>query len=415
MNALSLYERFWGKQRDALYAMERTGIRVWQPTLASALAAATTDVNAYREQLDSWAGSPLNWASTKELPEFLYERLRLPVSPIVGTFRAVKANKKQARSTTEVALDWIARKVPEHADNLRTLIAWKKATKSQQFLTALPEHVRDGRIHTQLSPRTETGRLSSRNPNLQQIPKHGDKYEIRKAFVASPGMRLVVIDFSQLELYVLAHFLLYFFGDRSLADDLLSEDIHTRTALRCFGDESKRTEAKAVNYGINYGKTEAGLAIGLGISKAEAAEIMSSYFAGYPGVQKFQYKCIVEARATGRITTLLGRHRNIDFGHERWEASAAERKCSNTRIQGSAADIVVAAMMRCFYDKKLGALGARMLLQVHDELIFEAPAENADVVLERASYLMSNPFTKIKLKVPLAVDGAVAHNWLEAH
>ncbi len=419
-NLFEFYDQFWNRQHEPLYYMERTGTRLDIAQLHESLDRALTHVSEYEEALNHWCTQEINYSSDKQVSEFLYDYKNLPIPPYMGSGQAVKLNREQKPSTSSVSLDWLAKHPdtsPNDREGIRQLMGRSKSVKMSQFLEALPRLARNGRIHTQLGPNTETGRLSSSKPNLQNIPKRNDRYQIRKAFVASPGHKLVVIDYSQLELYILAHYLISRYNDHSLAHDLTEGDVHENTALRCFGDLARRDDAKAVNYGIMYGKTGVGLGAsltdehGVRIGKEAGQQIIDDYLDGYIGIRKFMADCITEGKATNKITTLLGRHRDLNWTYK----NSTERKCANTRIQGSAADIVTTAMIRCFYDDELNALGTRMLLQVHDELMFEVPTENAEQCLARASTLMANPFRNFEMKLPLVVDGKIADNWLEGH
>lgn len=416
-NMFDLYHNWWNGQHDALFAMERLGFNINAERLDESRWKAEAHITEYDEALVGWLASGLNADSNKELGAFLYDELGLPIPPYCGSnLGAVRLNREKKRSVDFVSRDWLQKHpgtTPDQREGLKLLSGRAKAVKMSQFLVALTGHLREGRLHTTLGPNAETGRLSSRFPNLQQIPKRGDQYNIRKSFIADPGMKLVVIDYSQLELYLLAHFLISMYNDYTLAEDLQSGDVHTSTAKRC---GVTRDGAKAVNYGIIYGKTGAGLGAsltdgnGVRIGKSAGQRIINDYLEGYPGIRQFMEDCIKEGKATGRVTTLLGRYRTLNWTYE----NSTKRKCANSRIQGSAADIVTTAMMRCFKDKELGDLGTQLLLQVHDELIFQCPENEAPAVLERASELMKNPLRNYEMKIPLEVDGKVADNWLEA-
>jgi DNA polymerase-1 len=293
------------------------------------------------------------------------------------------------------------------------LLDRQKAVKTKQFLSALPGHISDGtgRIHTSLSPSTESGRLASKNPNLQNIPAKNDIFGIRKCFTSPPGRSLVVLDYSQLELYVLAHFLLEWFDDRTLADDLEAGDVHTATAVRCWNDPTRRSDAKAINYSVNYGKTAVGLGAqikndGVSIGTHAAQQLLDRYFDAYPGILEYQERQKADSRDAGYCTTLSGRRRYLDYGQHEWQARAADRKALNTPIQGSAADIVTAALIAC--------ADLPCVLQVHDELIFEVETENAPAVLEQAREYMESAGSMFSLRVPLKVSGGIYQNWGEA-
>lgn len=417
-NLLEFYEAFWNKQHYALYDMERIGFTLDLDEIEAIRDKTEITIAECEDPLTAWAGYELNWNSTKDLTELFYGYKNFPIPPYIGGKNSVRRNHDRKPSTSYASIDYIASDSstsPDDREALRLFLTRRAAKKTQEFAISLSEKALHGVLHTQLAPETETGRLSSRNPNLQNIPSKNDTFGLRKAFVARNGFSLVVIDYSQLELYILAHFLETMFGDSSLTEAVTSSDIHQTVANET---GLQRSDAKAVVYGINYGKTGAGLGAqlrnpdGTRIGKAAGQNILDTVLARYPAIPKFQEACVAEARKTGRITTLLGRHRDISFSEG--YPGQAERKCPNTRIQGSAADVVTAAMLRCYYDKRLRACGARMLLQVHDELIFECPSEHATAVLSRATALMENPFKRLKLKVPLKCEGNIGNNWSEA-
>lgn len=261
-----------------------------------------------------------------------------------------------------------------------------------------------------MSPSTESGRLASKNPNLQNIPGGGNRYGVRRCFTAAPGCSLVVLDYSQLELYVLAHFLVELFNDRTLADDLAAGDVHTATAVRCWDDPSRRSDAKAINYSVNYGKTATGLGAqirdekGNPIGTTAAQELLDTYFAAYPGIEQYHEWQKGRARELGYCTTIAGRHRYLNFGTQQWQGRAAERQALNTPIQGSAADIVTAALIKC--------ADLPAVLQVHDELVFECETKKAPEVLESATDAMQNAWGG--LNVSLKVSGGIYNDWGEA-
>ncbi len=288
------------------------------------------------------------------------------------------------------------------------------------YLDALPElvHAEDSRIHASFNQGVAaTGRLSSSDPNLQNIPVRTEEgRQIRQAFVAGfPGWQLLTADYSQIELRVLAHY-----SDdpalmRAFAQD---QDVHSAVAARIFQvsesevDDSKRRVAKTVNFGVIYGLSAFGLAGRLGISQSEAAAFIEAYFQEYAGVDRFITRTLERAQAQGRVETILGRRRPISgikstTGRSR---NLAERTAINTVIQGSAADLIKRAMI--LIDRALAAGGfqARMLLQIHDELVFEAPAGEIAALAALVNREMTGA---LPLKVPLKVELAAGHNWLE--
>jgi DNA polymerase-1 len=260
-----------------------------------------------------------------------------------------------------------------------------------------------------------TGRLSSSDPNLQNIPIRSELgREIRAAFVAPPGHALVSADYSQIELRVLAHLS----KDALLVDSFLSgQDVHTRTAVEIFGakpDEvtaEMRRRAKAVNFGIVYGQGDSGLAKSLGIPRTEAASFIAAYFRRYEGVRRFMNEVLESARAAGSVRTLFGRRRILpDIRSEnRARRLAAERVAMNTPIQGTAADLLKLAMLAF---RTPPTPGARMVLTVHDELVFEIPLDEVEIAKGRIRSAMESVHT---LAVPLVVDVGQGENWSQAH
>jgi DNA polymerase-1 len=280
-------------------------------------------------------------------------------------------------------------------------------------------HPETGRIHTSYHQTvTATGRLSSSDPNLQNIPIRTEEgREIRRAFVPRPGWRLLSADYSQIELRILAHCSEDETLIRSFRED---EDIHTRTASEVFQVEADRIspelrrQAKAINFGIIYGMSAFGLARQLEISQKMARIYIDSYFARYPGVKRFLEETVAAARQARRTSTLLGRIRLLpDITHSNpIVRQAAERTAINTPIQGSAADLIKVAMIRI--DETLAREGfqAAMLLTVHDELVFEVPPDEAQAVGRRVQDVMEGVW---QLKVPLKVNLACGDNWADAH
>lgn len=414
--------------------MERQGIVLDCDYLERKREQALAEVDVQEARLNRWAHDytrqldcPINWGSPAQLKGFLYEFKNYPIPAVIGTSSAAKKNNKKEQSTSEASLHWLSKNTTSDTDRemLETLLTMKRVGKLAQFMKKLPEHVSsDGRLRCSLGPNTDTGRLSCRNPNLQQIPTRNDKFKIRKAFRAGEGMLFVVADYSQLEMYVLAHFLIHRLNDHSLADDLRDGDVHLNTALRIWNDPERRPDAKTVNYAIPYGKTAAGLGSqikgpdGRGIGKAAAQEILDAYFEAYPGLDELFELWKNEARTTGFVHTLLGRTRPLPdaASTDQWERFPAERRAVNTPVQGSAADIVTAAMLQCvgptptWGAKELRATGAKLVLQIHDELIFEVPELQAERACSIIVDKMENPFDE-PLKVQLKVDANIGKSW----
>ncbi len=391
-----------------LARMERVGIRI-EPRQLEVLSK-HMDAEMQRLGLEIYgiAGSTFNINSPQQLGKVLYEDLKLPAP--------VKYGKGKTLSTAADILEQLA---GEH-QIARLVLDFRQLAKLKgTYVDALPALIRQdtGRVHTTFNQTgAATGRLSSSNPNLQNIPIRTEMgRDIRAAFVPEPGWKLIVADYSQIELRLLAHMS----RDKVLVEAFRNgEDIHTRTAAEVFGvaplmvTSDMRRMAKAVNFGIVYGQTPFGLAAQLGISRKEAEEYIKSYFELYSGVKKFIQETIEEVRRTGVAKTLFGRERPIPDMHTRNPnmRSFAERTAVNTPLQGTAADLIKIAMIRIDRDL-LGKQQSRMLLQVHDELVLEAPPEEVSGVKALVKREME---TVYKLEVPLVVDVGVGDNWRDA-
>lgn len=396
------------KLMGVLADMEFAGVKIDAGLLKTMSGKLEKDTAKIVESIYELAGAEFNINSPKQLADILFVKLGL--TPVKKT--------KTGFSTDVDVLEELAHVHPLPAEILRyRTLAKLKST----YVDALPAMInpRTGRLHTSLNQTvTATGRLSSSEPNLQNIPIRTDVgREIRKAFIAEHGHSLLSADYSQIELRVLAHLS----GDEGLIRTFLEDqDIHTRTASEIFGlpqDEissEMRRKAKAVNFGIIYGISAFGLAQDIGVSNSEAKRYIESYFERYPRVRAFLDETIARARETGHVTTLLGRKRFIP---ELASASApvrnfGERMAVNTPIQGTAADLIKLAMIR-IHDLLAGrAAGSRMILQVHDELIFEVP----DAEIEMMKRLVKEQMEGVlRLAVPIKVDMGVGKNWGEAH
>jgi DNA polymerase-1 len=303
----------------------------------------------------------------------------------------------------------------------RLILEWRALQKLKgTYIDALPQlvHPDTGRVHTCFNQAVaSTGRLSSSDPNLQNIPIRTELgREIRRAFVAEPGNVLISADYSQIELRVLAHLS----GDDALLDSFSrGEDIHDRTAMKVFGADSGlsthelRRRAKIINYALLYGKTSYTLAKDIGVAQQAAQEFINAYFAGFPSVRAFIDGILASARQTGVVQTMFGRRRLVpDVNSRNYQIRGeAERRAVNFPIQGSAADILKRAMIDVHAALVRSGTGARMILTVHDELLFEAPEKSADETAALVRELMEGA---VKLKVPLTVDLGVGENWKEA-
>ena len=390
-----------------LARMERAGVKVDLGALAKISTLVDEQCRAQEAQIHELAGQPFLVGSNQQLAEILYEKLKLPV---------IKRGKT-GPSTDQEVLEKLAEQHPLP----RAILEYRSFSKLKStYLDTLPSLVaRDGRLHTTFhQAAAATGRLSSTDPNLQNIPIRTELgREIRKAFVADEGNVLVSADYSQIELRILAHYAL----DPGLLEAFArGEDVHARTASEVFGvpleqvTREQRSASKMVNFGIAYGLSPHGLASRLNIPTEEAAGIIERYFARYAGIKRYLDETLEKARRSGYVETLFGRRRYIPELHSgnRNVAQAAERAAINMPIQGTAADLIKMAMIRL--DEELSARGlrARMLLQVHDELLFEAPEAEAEAVGALAAERMSGV---AQLKVPLKVEVGKGRSWAEAH
>ena len=403
----SLYESLEHPLIAVLIDMERAGIRLDVKVLAELAERAGREFQALEDELGRMAGERINLNSGRELAKVLFETLKL----------APGRRTKTGYSTDQAVLEELAE---AHAFPAR-LLEYRALTKLKStYLEALPLAVdpRDGRVHTTFNPvGAATGRLSSSNPNLQNIPIRAPQGRaIRRGFVAAPGAVLVGADYSQIELRLMAHLS----GDPNLIEAFVSgEDVHASTARKIFGvtgelDPALRSRAKIVNFGIMYGMGARSLSQQMKIPLGEAQDFIRNYFRVYAGVREYLDRQLDEARRRGYVQTLLGRRRWLPAlaGNGGAERSMAERVAINAPIQGSAADLMKLAMIRVHRALKRVAPSARLLLQVHDELLIEAPAEAADAVAERVRAEMEHCFP---LRVPLQVSVGSGATWFDVH
>lgn len=390
-----------------LARMEAAGIKVDQALLRRLSDDFATRIDAIETQIYSLAGKTFNIASGPQLREVLFDTLGLPV--------LAKTPGGEPSTAAEV-LEELASQ--HEMPRLLMLHRHLSKLKNTYLDTLGPLADAHGRIHTSFGQTVAaTGRLSSSDPNLQNIPARTEEgKQIRQAFIpGEPGWSLLTADYSQIELRVLAHYCDDPALVKAFADD---RDIHAVVAARIFGvDESAVTDeqrrvAKTVNFGVIYGLSAFGLASRLGISQAEAAQFIAAYFEEYAGVDAFITRTLEQAQKEGRVTTILGRRRAINgikntTGRNR---NLAERTAVNTVIQGSAADLIKQAMLDVDRRLQEAGLKARMLLQIHDELVFEAPDPEIPALAELVRDAMANA---LPLKVPVRVDVAAGPNWLD--
>jgi DNA polymerase-1 len=395
-----------------LIEMEAAGIRLDR----DALRAYADELNRELVQLEASilaaGGGGFNLNSPKQLGEVLFDRLKL--NPDAG-----RTSASGQYATSEDVLQKLAGDHPIIAQ----ILDYRACAKLKStYVDKLPECINPatGRVHTHFSQAlTETGRLSSYNPNLQNIPIRTERgRRIRAAFVARDDDHVLLsADYSQIELRVMAALS----GDRAMLDAFAAgADIHTETASRVydkpplFVTPEMRARCKMVNFGIIYGISPFGLAQRLGIPRQQAVELIDTYFARYPGVKRYMEQSIANARERGYAQTILGRRRYLrDIDSRNATArQTAERNAINTPVQGSAADLIKLAMVRIAHELKAAGLKTRMVLQIHDELLFDVPrGEEAQVKqLVRGAMLGA-----LDLGVPLEVEIGTGRNWLEAH
>jgi DNA polymerase I len=395
---------------SVLATMERNGVRLDLEDLKLITVTLREDILALEKEIYTLAGTEFNISSPKQLGDILFIRLKLDDKARVTKTKQFVTNEEILQRLT--SKHPIVDKVLEYR-GLRKLLS--------TYVEALPLLVdkKTGRIHTSYNQAVAaTGRLSSNNPNLQNIPvKDARGREIRKAFVPEKGHIFLSADYSQIELRLMAHLS----KDKSMIADFLSgNDIHAATAAKIFGVDisevtrEMRSKAKTANFGIIYGISSFGLSERLTIGRKEAKELIDGYFNSYPGVKVYMDESIRKAREVGYVTTMFGRKRYLRDIHSRNQVvrGNAERNAINAPIQGSAADIIKIAMIRIYKKMKEEKYLSKMILQVHDELIFEVLNPEFEKLKEMVLFEMSNA---VKLDIPLKVDWGKGNNWLEAH
>ena len=392
-----------------LARMEETGIRIDTDVLSELSSRLANQIETIAQKVYSEVGHPFNINSPQQLGKVLFEEMSLPAP--------FKYGKGKVVSTAADVLESLALKFPV----AQLVLDYRQLSKLKgTYIDALPLLIRPntGRVHTTFNQTgAATGRLSSSNPNLQNIPIRTEEgREIRAAFIPEADWVLVAADYSQIELRLLAHMS----NDPVLVQSFRNfEDIHTRTAAEVFNvsptmvDANMRRSAKAVNFGIVYGQTPFGLAQTLCIDRKEAELYITRYFDRYAGVREFIDRTIEEVRVTGVAKTLFGRRRPIPDMKSRNPSarSFAERIAVNTPLQGTAADLIKLAMIRIMQELDLAKMRSRMLLQVHDELVFEAPQDEVEQLKVVTKKIMESVYD---LNVPLVVDIGTGPNWRDA-
>ena len=389
---------------SVLYEMEQAGVQLDSEVLTEMSGKLEGDIRRLERTIHQMAGVEFNVNSPKQLGDVLFNRLGLP--------KPFKSGKGKTISTAQDVLEGLA---AEH-EIVKLVLEFRQITKLKStYIDSLPLLARNGRLHTSFNQAaTATGRLSSTNPNLQNIPIRTEPgREIRAAFVAAPGKLLVGADYSQIELRLLAHY---------SQDPLLLEayrtgkDIHTLTAAEVFGvppmliDAEHRRRAKAVNFGIVYGLSPFGLAQQLGIEQKEAKRFIEAYFTRYAKVRGFIDATLEQARRDGFVRNLFGRKRPIPdlLSKNPNLRGFAERTAVNTPLQGTAADLIKIAMLKLDREIRERGLQAKMLLQVHDELVLEAPEAEVEIVKSLVKECMEGAYA---LSVPMEVEVSVGKNW----
>ncbi|MFC5649139.1 DNA polymerase I [Paenibacillus solisilvae] len=391
-----------------LAGMEKQGIKVNAHTLEDLGSELAQGIARYESDIYAHAGMEFNIGSPKQLGDVLFDKLDLPV---------IKKTKTGYSTDAEVL-----EKLEPYHEIVKLILHYRQLSKLQStYVEGLLKEIRrdTGKIHTYYRQTiAATGRLSSQFPNLQNIPiRLEEGRRIRKAFVPSePGWTILAADYSQIELRVLAHIS----GDERLKEAFIQDmDIHTKTAMDVFGvsadqvDSNMRRQAKAVNFGIVYGISDFGLSNNLNISRKEASQFIEQYFEVFQGVRAYMDNIVAQARQDGYVTTLLERRRYLaDIKASNFNLrSFAERTAMNTPIQGTAADVIKLAMVRMDEQLRERGLRSRMLLQVHDELVFEVPPEELELMKTLVPEVMENA---LALDVPLKADVSFGDNWYEA-
>jgi DNA polymerase-1 len=397
-----------------LKEMEQVGVGLDVPFLGQMSQEMERQLLALTQDIHGLAGEVFNINSTQQLGRILFEKLEIQKAQGIKRVRKTKTGY----STDVAALE----QFKDHALVKKMLEYRQLAKLKSTYVDALPQLInpRTGRVHTSFNQTvTATGRLSSSDPNLQNIPARTELgREIRKAFIAETADRcLLSADYSQIELRILAHLS----QDATLIESFRSgEDVHRRTASKIFGippeqvTAEQRARAKTINFGVIYGMGPMRLARENDISLEEAKRFIDAYFATYPGVHQYTVESIHKAREQGYVTTLLGRRRYLPelFSDNQGMRAAAENMAINTPVQGSSADLIKLAMIHIRERLRRERLSTQMLLQVHDELVFEVPVAEIEAVKPLVVEEMEHA---IQLDVPIKADVGVGRNWFEAH
>ena len=392
-----------------LREMEAAGVRFDVDKLKEAEQRLTAELNELEQRIYALSGEPFNINSPRQVGELLFEKLKIDE-------KAKKSRTGQYSTSEEVLMA-----LKERHEIVGLILEYRELKKLiSTYIAALPEYIAaDGKIHTTYNQTvTATGRLSSSNPNLQNLPIRSERGKlIREAVIPDEGCLFLSADYSQIELRLLAHFS----QDEHLLQAFRSgQDIHAATAARIFKlpieqiTKDQRRKAKTANFGIIYGISAFGLAQQLDCPRNEARQLIDDYFAAFPGVIKFIERQKEKARVRGYAETLFGRKRYLPdiLSNNATVRSFAERNAVNAPIQGTAADIIKIAMIAIHRRLQEEGLKAQMIMQVHDELNFNVPENEVERVRE---IVVSEMESVVHLSVPLIADCGVGHNWLEAH
>lgn len=409
--AEKLYHEVEAPLIEVLASMERHGVSIDVPALKEYSKHLATEIREVEEKIYRYAGYEFNISSPKQLGEVLFDRLKIAASP--------KKTKTKQYSTGEEILS----KLVHHHPIVSEILDYRSLTKLKStYVDSFPTliHPLTGRVHTSYNQAvTATGRLSSNNPNLQNIPIRTERgREIRRAFIAGGSDRvLLAADYSQIELRIIAHLS----GDRQMQEAFRQGlDIHSATASGIYGvpmeevTSEQRRYAKMINFSIVYGISAFGLSERLNISRGEAAAMIEEYYRQYPGLKKFMEESIVLAKERGYVETMLGRRRylrDINSGNS-FMRQFAERNAINAPIQGSSADMIKIAMVSIHKRFTESGLKSAMIMQVHDELVFEVYKEELEIV---KPIIIEGMQSALPLSIPLEVDLKTGDNWLEAH
>ena len=410
----TVYETLERPLAPVIVDMESAGVKINASVLSKLSGDFAQRMGALEAEAYDLAGEEFNLGSPKQISEILFGKLDMP------------GGRKTAKGAWSTKADILEELAAEGHELPRVILDWRGLSKLKSTYTdSLPNEINKetGRVHTSYAlASTTTGRLSSNDPNLQNIPiRTEDGRKIRTAFIPEKGNVLISADYSQIELRLLAHIADLKSMKQAFADGV---DIHAMTASEMFGapvegmDPMVRRRAKAINFGIIYGISAFGLANQLGISRGEAKDYISSYFEKFPGIRQYMNDTIASAKANGYVETIFGRRAYVGGINEKNPARRgyAERQAINAPIQGSAADVIRRAMIRMPAALQKKKLAAKMLLQVHDELIFEAPKEEAEKTCEVVSDVMTAaPAPAVNLSVPLDVEARPGKTWDEAH